>query len=180
MDGSYTIGPARPEDLPKLAAIELEAASLFAGWEVADGILSDSTAPAEFQAGFEAGLLWLARDAGGEPVGFALVELLEGGPHLEEIDVHPDHGRRGVGRALVETVCSWARREGHGSLTLTTFRDIPWNAPFYAGAGFRIVEAHELPSELRELVAEETERGLDSSRRVVMRRDLGAAVAELP
>lgn len=173
MRAGYSIGPARVADLPRLAAIELAAASRFAGWEVAEGALSDSTAPAEFEAALERGLLWLARDPDGEPVGFALVEWLGGGPHLEEIDVHPDHGGRGIGRALIEAVCAWARRAGHASLTLTTFRDIPWNAPFYARAGFRILESHELSAELRALVAEEETRGLGASRRVVMRRALG-------
>ena len=173
MDASYTIGAARPEDLPKLPAIELAASRLFAGWTVADGVLSDSTAPEEFREGMEEGLLWLARDAVGEPVGFALVEQLEGGPHLEEIDVHPDHGQRGIGRALIEAVCDWARDAGHASLTLTTFREIPWNAPFYTRAGFRGLEPDELSGELRELVDEEALRGLEPARRVVMRREIG-------
>ena len=173
MDPCYSIGPARSADLPTLSAIELAAASLFAGWEISGGDLSDSTPREEFEAGMEQGLLWLARGADGEPVGFALVELLESGPHLEEIDVHPDHGQRGVGRALVEAVCSWARSAGHASVTLTTFRDIPWNAPFYARAGFRMLEIPDLPAGLRERVEEETERGLDPAGRVVMRRDLG-------
>ena len=51
---------------------------------------------------------------------------------LEEIDVHPDHGRRGLGRRLVSAVCAWAARGGHRWLTLTTFRDVPFNMPFHA------------------------------------------------
>lgn len=71
------------------------------------------------------------------PVGFALVEMLTGNePHLEEIDVHPAHGRRGVGSALVRTVCEWATRSGFRDITLTTFRDVAWNMPFYARLGF--------------------------------------------
>ena len=172
MDASYTIGPATSEDLAKLSAIELEAASLFAGWEVAEAALSDSTSGNEFREAMTDGLLWVARSADAEPVGFALVDLVEGRPHLEEIDVHPSHGRRGIGRALVEAVCAWAGASGYASITLTTFRDVPWNAPFYARAGFRILEAGELPAELADLVEDEADRGLDPTRRVVMQRDL--------
>ncbi len=50
--------------------------------------------------------------------------------HLEEIDVDPSHGRRGLGTALVNAVCEWASDSGHALLTLTTFRAVPWNLPF--------------------------------------------------
>lgn len=170
MDPSYTIGSAHPADLFELPAIELAAASLFADHGVSAEVLSDSTSPDDFREALEEGLLWVARSIDGHPVGFAHVDLISGNPHLEEVDVHPSHGRRGVGRALVEAVCRWARESGHASITLTTFRDIPWNAPFYASAGFRILEEDEVPEEL---VREEAGRGLDPKRRVVMVRALG-------
>ena len=104
------------------------------------------------------------------PVGFALVEMLAANqPHLEEIDVHPQHGRRGIGTALVRTVCEWATGRGYGELTLTTFRAVPWNMPFYARLGFEVVPAAELRPELVAVVDDETARGLDPASRVVMR-----------
>src|SRR6185503_9462415 len=73
------------------------------------------------------GRLCVALD-GDRPVGFAHVEMLaEDLPHLEELDVHPDHGRRGIGAALVRTVCEWVARSGYSEVTLTTFRAVPWN-----------------------------------------------------
>lgn len=45
------------------------------------------------------GRLWVA-SSGNMPVGFALVKMLADDlPHLEEIDVHPSHRRRGLGTA---------------------------------------------------------------------------------
>jgi hypothetical protein len=44
--------------------------------------------------------------------------------------------RRGLGGALVSTVCTWARAQGCPTVTLTTFRDVPWNGPFYQELGF--------------------------------------------
>lgn len=90
--------------------------------------------------------------------------------HLEEIDVHPDHGRRGLGTQLVELVCGWAASHGYQSVTLTTFRDVPWDMPFYSRLGFGVVPAEELSVALHRLVDDETRRGLDPVRRVVMRR----------
>src|SRR5262249_28842442 len=104
-------------------------------------------------------------------VGFAHVELLEGdAAHLEEIDVHPAHGRRGLGTRLVLHVCDWAADNGIGSVTLTTFRDVAWNMPFYARLGFEVVPHAQLSPALRAIVEDETRRGLDPARRVVMRR----------
>jgi len=70
------------------------------------------------------------------PIGFACVDLVDGAPHIWQLSVHPDHGRRGPGRALVEAVCDWARRERFEVITLTTYRDVPWNGPFYEWLDF--------------------------------------------
>jgi N-acetylglutamate synthase-like GNAT family acetyltransferase len=104
-------------------------------------------------------------------VGFAHIEVLEPTvAHLEEIDVHPDHGRRGVGTELVFSVCRWAAANGYSCVTLTTFRDVPWNRPFFARLGFEEIPPEELSPALLSVIEDETRRGLDSSRRVAMRR----------
>jgi GNAT superfamily N-acetyltransferase len=105
-------------------------------------------------------------------VGFAHVKLLERSrAHLDELDVDPDHARRGVGRRLVRTVCDWAAGSYLDAVTLSTFREPPWNAPFYASMGFRALTEPELTPALRRVVAQETRRGLDPTQRVVMCRD---------
>ena len=53
--------------------------------------------------------------------------------------MHPDHGRRGLGRALVGAVCDWARKERFEIITLTTYRDVPWNGPLYESLGFATI-----------------------------------------
>jgi GNAT superfamily N-acetyltransferase len=89
-------------------------------------------------------------------------------PHLEEIDVHPLHGRCGVGTALVKAVCAWTCEAGYAQLTLTTFREVPWNRPFYARLGFAELSTKGLRAELAAQVAHEAARGLDPATRVVM------------
>src|SRR5271165_3964159 len=74
--------------------------------------------------------------AGDPPVGFASVEIVDGLAHLWQLSVRPSHGRRGVGTALVEAVCQWAGSQGYEAVTLTTYRDVPWNGPFYRRLGF--------------------------------------------
>jgi GNAT superfamily N-acetyltransferase len=174
---TYAIEPAREDDLPKLRRVELAANVLFAGHAVAGVVAGDATGLDELAHARAAGLLWVARAADGEPIGFALCELVDGAVHLEEIDVDPAHGRRGVGRALLAAVIAWSERAGHPAVTLTTFREIPWNAPFYARAGFRTLAAGELGPGLAALVREEAARGLDPSERVAMRLDLAGGAA---
>src|SRR4051812_10718368 len=102
-------------------------------------VLADVTSLAELEAASRRGTLWVAR-ADDVPVGFAHVKLLEPNVvHLDELDVHPEHGRRGVGRRLVMTVCDWAATRGYAAVSLSTFRDPPWNMPFYARLGFELV-----------------------------------------
>jgi GNAT superfamily N-acetyltransferase len=165
----YTITEARPEDLTWLPAIELAAARLLVG-HAPESVLKETSAPDVLERAQREGHLWVAL-ADDVPAGFAHIELIEpDAVHLEEIDVHPEHGRRGVGTTLVLHVCQWAASNGYGIVTLTTFRDVPWNLPFYARLGFEIVPAEELSPSLRAVVDDETRRGLDPSRRVVMKR----------
>ena len=107
----------------------------------------------------------------GEVVGFAHVVLLDDGhetrAHLEQVSVLPEHGRRGTGARLVRAAAEEARWDGFGELSLCTYRDVPWNAPFYARLGFEVVQPVGVLAELR---AREQERGLDEAgERVVMR-----------
>ena len=175
MEANYFIELAQPEHLHELAEIEQQAASLFRGWNVPESVIEEVTPLDEFQAAQAAGLLWVALSPQHRPIGFALVKQKVNLLHLEELDVHPLHGRRGIGRALVEAVCVWARDQGYAAITLTTYRDIPWNAPFYAGLGFTALEAEELTPELQECVEAEAARGLTSAYRVVMRKALGTS-----
>jgi GNAT superfamily N-acetyltransferase len=119
------------------------------------------------------GQVWVAADAQDRPVGFAVVTVVDGAGHLEEVSVHPDHGRRGLGRHLVLTVCRWAQEQGYPAVTLATFRDVPWNAPFYARLGFQVLAEKELGPGLLAVRAHETGDGLDVQARVFMCRTLG-------
>ena len=170
----YAIVPGRVEHIPWLSAIELAAARLLAGY-APETVLSEATSEADFHEAIAGGLVWVAvSDA--HPVGFAHVKLLEPGrAHLDELDVHPDHGRRGVGRRLVGAVCDWAASSQLEAVTLSTFQAPPWNAPFYASMGFRMLPERELTPALRRIVADEIRRGLDPTLRVVMCRSTAVA-----
>jgi len=168
MESGYTITTATPEHLEALSDIESAAATMFEGY-VPASVPQVSTPQSKFHGAQRKGILWVAL-SGATPVGFALVEMLAKDlPHLEEIDVTPTHGRRGLGTALVHTVLEWVKRAGHQQITLTTFRNVPWNMPFYSRLGFVEIPPHKLRPELETVVQDEAGRGLDRDQRVVMR-----------
>jgi ribosomal protein S18 acetylase RimI-like enzyme len=118
----------------------------------------------------ERGHAWVATQNGGV-VGFIVVGTIAGCAHIEEVAVAPDAGRRGHGTALVHAAQAWGERNHLGAVTLTTFRDVPWNGPWYAKLGFRELAEHEWSPAIRALRDEEHRHGLESELRIVMRRE---------
>jgi len=163
----YAIRSAQTEDIPALSAIELAAAQLLRGY-APEAVLAETTDECALANAARGGHLWVA-STGNTPVGFALVKMLADDlPHLDELDVDPSHGRRGLGTALVRTVCEWATSSNYVMLTLTTFRAVAWNFPFYTRLGFEEIPHHAMRPELATIVSAETNRGLDPEARAVM------------
>ncbi|SCG71075.1 GNAT family N-acetyltransferase [Micromonospora humi] len=121
-------------------------------------------------AGQRAGRLRVAVDPADRPIGFVLVDLVDGAAHVQQLSVDPAYARRGIGRGLLDEVARWAAGERLPALTLTTFRSVPWNGPYYARCGFRELAEAELTPGLTGLLAAEAALGLDPADRVAMRR----------
>jgi GNAT superfamily N-acetyltransferase len=168
----FEIRLAMPFDLPRLAEIERNAATRFTPYGLAE-LYGTMLMPLEaLEQALAGGRLWVATAEDDVLVGFAVAAVVGENAHLDEVDVHPDHGRRGIGAALVGEVCAWARTAGFEAITLTTLREVPWNAPFYERLGFRVLPEEEWTDALRELVEDEERRGLPVADRVAMKRDL--------
>jgi predicted DCC family thiol-disulfide oxidoreductase YuxK/GNAT superfamily N-acetyltransferase len=165
------IEPARPERLPALQTIEREAGRRFAGLGLVDHLLDETLSLDELAAHQAAGRVWVLV-ADGQPIGFAVADVVDGTAHLEELDVLPAFGRQGHGRRLVEHVCRWAEGHGFPALTLSTFGDVPWNGPLYARWGFRVLGPDEIGPGLLQLRQHERADGIPVEARVFMRREL--------
>ncbi len=166
----YTIRPARQAEIAALPGIEQRASELFLATEFADEVSQECLSIEFFTEQLEAGRLWVAADENDELVGFAAAIVLDGNAHLHEASVDPVHGKQGIGRRLVKAVCEWAASQGFGRVTLSTFRDVPWNAPFYHKLGFNELPETEHGPQMKKLRDEERESGLDISRRLIMYR----------
>lgn len=167
-----TIRLAREADLPVFQEIELAAGQAFADLGMA-AVAEDDPPTLEALRGFQrAGTAWTHVGANDVPDAYLLAGIVDGCAHIEQVSVHPDSARKGIGRALVEQLAQWARQRAIGAMTLTTFTEVPWNGPYYQRCGFRYLTDAELTPGLRHLRAAETARGLDEWPRACMHREL--------
>lgn len=153
---SVVIRPAASGDYPATESIEARADALLIerfsarDWPGPTRAAERASAP---------GFLLIAEDPDVlEPIGFVQVLEIGAHAHLEQLSVLPRHSRRGHGRRLVQAALDEASRRGHALITLRTYADVPWNAPFYESCGF-------VPSEpdtgfLRSLIDVERSLGL--------------------
>ena len=174
MRDSYRVAPALLEHVSLLPHIESAAAELFRDAVPAE-LLEHVTPESVILDAQRNGTRWVALAPDNRPVGFFRVLVTGPRVHLAELDVLPDHGRRGVGTALVRAVEDWARANRFSEITLTTYRDLPWNARFYAGLGFGVVPESEWDAETRRRFEEEAGLESERARRVVMRKRLATA-----
>ena len=163
------IRPALPADVLGLPAIEAAAGEAFrtVGMpEIADDPLPDVQ---QLKRHASDGRVRVAT-VSNEVVGYALAGVRDGSAHLEQVSVHPDHAGQRIGADLIDAVTSWARDRGDDRLTLTTFADVPWNAPYYRKLGFRALPDDALGPQLAaELSAE---RMRFTAPRIAMARDV--------
>jgi GNAT superfamily N-acetyltransferase len=172
MSGHAWIRAATLEDAQFLPEIERSSGEAFRAVPDLAWIADDAVMSAEQHAPLiEAGGVWVAvKDT--RIVGFIAVETLPEAMHIWQMAVMRGEQGHGLGRALLNTVIETACARHAPAVTLTTFRDVVWNAPFYAQSGFRLVEDDALCARLRGVLANEIAHGLPGARRCAMRLDL--------
>lgn len=163
---------ASREDLLAFAVIEQAACELFRGIGMAE-IADDAPFTIDELVPYQrADRAWVTEGDTGTPVAYLLADVVDDNVHIEQVSVHPSSAHRGVGRALIDHVAADASTAGTPAITLTTFAAVPWNGPYYARCGFRMLPDDMLTAGLREIRRQEAARGLDRWPRICMRRDL--------
>jgi ribosomal protein S18 acetylase RimI-like enzyme len=166
------IRAATAAELPALQDIERAAGEAFRGIGMPEIADDEPFSLDELAAYRQAGRAWVAVGRNGRLVAYLVSDLVDGNLHVEQVSVHPGSAGRGVGRAMLEHAAVRAAAAGRPALTLTTFTEVPWNAPYYERCGFRRLAEAEITPGLREVRRREAEHGLDRWPRVCMRRDL--------
>ncbi len=165
-----TVKLATLQDVVRLQEIELDAGNRFR--EVGLASIADGAPPsAELLEGhIDSATAWVASDGDGHAVGYAMASIVDDEAHLDQISVIGAAAGHRVGLRLLDVVLVWARASGMAWITLTTFRNVPWNGPYYERLGFVVLESNEMGLGLDRIRAEESLGGLDVEERVAMRR----------
>lgn len=159
---------ARLDEIETIRAVERASARRFVG--LMDALAADEPSPAAVLAArIQAGGLVVALE-GDDLVGFVMFRPVEAFVYVEQIDVLPAYQGRRIGAGLLDVAAGRARANGLAGLSLSTFRDVPWNAPYYRRLGFVDVADEALTPGMRAIRQEHLERGLDESARVFMAR----------
>ena len=171
---STHIRSARPLDLDALAILEVQTGQVFHSVgmsEIADAV-PDREALRRSQG---QGLIWVAEEQG-EIAGYIVATVLDGNAHIGQVSVAPGYARQGIGHLLISHVEDWGRSNSRPATTLTTFRDVPWNGPYYETLGYRELSATEIGIEVSaEMRHEASLPGIDDSSRCAMIKRNGGA-----
>jgi len=164
----WSLRLARPADAELMPPIEAAAGQLFKQVEGLEEIAGNHTLPVPRLERYIRKGHCLIAHVGDIPAGFLVNEPFSRELHIWEVDVHPDFQGRGLGAGLMRACIVDARNSGFRAVTLTTFRDVPWNAPFYERLGFEEVTALDAHPRLAGELAVEADHGLPIERRCAM------------
>ncbi|GAA1850051.1 GNAT family N-acetyltransferase [Asanoa iriomotensis] len=166
------IRAAQPEDLPTLQDIERAAGEMFRAIGMPEIADDDPPPLADLERHQQEGTAWVATTETNETVAYLIADHIDAGLHIDQVSVHPNHGGKGIGRQLIDHAAAAASTNEITALTLTTFRDVPWNASYYERCGFRTLDDYELTPDLTAIRNREADHGLDRWPRVTMRRQM--------
>ena len=161
---------ATTEDVPLLPDIERAAGHMFADIGMPE-VAADAPLALEVLGAYARdGRAWVSVDADDRAVAYLVADVVDGRTHIEQVSVDPSWSGRGLGRRLIDHAQQWAKDRAHDAVTLTTFADVPFNAPYYERCGFRVMEDSEITPGLRRIREAEAALGLDRWPRVCMIR----------
>jgi len=164
---------ALESDAVWLPAVERSAGEAFRevpglAWIADDEVQTE----AQHRAHARAGTAWVAVDDQDRPFGFLTAKICGAELHIDELSVRHDRQGHGAGRALFEASVQYARQRQLTAVTLTTFRDLPWNERLYHRWGFETLVAANLGERLAGILLNEAGRGLPGHQRCAMRLTL--------
>ena len=141
---NFKIEPAQRADIPHLAALlndlfEVELDFTADASRQARGLelLISESAKSDRQ------VIAVARDEHGQPVGMAtgqiVISTAEGASSawIEDVVVHAEHRRQGIGKQLLEFLSAWAKARGATRLQLVADQQNACAELFYAALGWQ-------------------------------------------
>jgi GNAT superfamily N-acetyltransferase len=172
---STRIRSATTGDLGRLAILEVQAGQVFHSVGMSE-VADDAPDQETLRRGQEQGLIWVA-EVDREIAGYIVATVLDGNAHIQQVSVAPAYARQRIGHLLISHVEDWGSRHNRPATTLTTFRDVPWNGPYYETLGYRELSGPEIGREVSTEMRHEASSlpGMDASRRCAMIKPNGRA-----
>lgn len=165
------IRPAKDRDASLLPEIERSSGEIFRQLPGLEWIADDKVQSEEQHRALIADGLAIVADVQGFGIAaFLNGELTPDALHIWQIAVHRDQQGHGIGRELIEAAQQVAADHGINALTLTTFREVPWNEPYYQRLGFVTLDDEDLGPRLRAVLNSEGQAGLPMEQRCAMRK----------
>lgn len=166
----HYIRPAVPTDADLIAQVEWSAAQIFTSIPQLEWLSHIHCSPRDWRDYLRSNDTCLvAVTAEMHVVGFLCARQIDRHLHIDEVSVRKEWQTCGIGRQLVLLCLHRARDAGFVGTTLTTYRDVPWNAPWYRRLGFDVLRDDKTPGFLRDQLEAERAKGLSPPARVAMR-----------
>ncbi len=165
---TYRIERGVPAHAGRLRAIERASSVHFREFGMTDVADHEPTPASIFEDRARDGLLYVALLAD-TVAGFLIWSPMDGQAYIEEVSVDPAHAGHKLAARMIDRLDEDIRGR-HPAITLTTFRHVPWNGPYYATLGFEEFPRDQAGPEHAEAWQEQADAGLDMSKRLFMIR----------
>ena len=159
-------------DYQFLPGIEDSAGKAFLAIGMEDIACMDNLPVSYYNKVTEPSYIMVAESKNAALVGFCLINLVDSQPHIKELSVAREHSGQGIGKALINRICEESKQKGYKSITLTTFAEVPFNAPFYKKLGFKQFDINNEWPELSSILQKEKDGPLKAYSRIAMIKHL--------
>ena len=139
---------ASKTDISRIWAMDSSATKKFGSIPALADLAAPEESPEKFENWLSHGRVYLVEEDSQQlAVGFIAVQEVDDVLFINELGVHEDHQRRGLGAILLEAVFQWAESIAWqkdceiARVSLTTYPDVIWNGTWYRKHGFVEVDA---------------------------------------
>jgi GNAT superfamily N-acetyltransferase len=171
LTGPYHLRDGRPDEIDAIREIERLAAARFIDIGMAWITEDEPTDAATLSERIADGRL-IVIDHGGLAVAAVIFSPVDGAAYIEQIDVLPAHAGHRLAARLIDDVAIRSAALGLPRLTLSTFRDVPWNGPYYRRLGLSDMTEADLGPGHRTIRDHHRAKGLADEHRVFLQRPI--------
>ncbi|UTW55276.1 GNAT family N-acetyltransferase [Kordiimonas sp. SCSIO 12610] len=104
--------------------------------------------------------------------GFIHLGMVDNHGHIFEVSVDYELQGKGVGKLLMNSAEEWAKHHNFNAISLTTFKHVAFNGPWYQSLGYIETDPDDKLPELKAIIDSERTSDLNKSERIAMIKSL--------